>query len=467
MPSCPVIYYLTEDVHNAKERNELELLRQVARVILVSVAANAPSQHNTLGLKQVSVAAPPLWLTRAYVHWSRICLLLCRLANSKTDREFPSRNIYLHSALVKHVVNILWRLKRHPWINSKLPRYDTLYFLPLKLGLWIQGRRYRRQRSQRRYTRLLIHDALLIRLNRLAPLVAYARAQGIKTVANVKSWDNPFYSQLTTHSDGYLVWSESMWQDIQQAHEVRKSFVYAWGARPFVNLIQATENGETSNQTTQSRCIRLGYAAAFCDEVMGAHEVALLVELSRHLEQALPQAVICFRPYPTLPETFYAPLRNRPNVQWVGIAGSAIDRYGDGREFIRFGSEEERLRYLAHCDTFLSLATSFSIEAVIAGRPTVHFYLPLGNRQSRAEIEIFKRIDISDHLLKYYLQYLPVVRSYQELLDWIKAASHHPLESNTLLRQMGIPASFREATNAWSGLKQKLLPWIQGAGHHA
>lgn len=462
MHKRPVIYYLTEDVHNDKDRNELDLLRQVTRVVVVNVAGGKPSR-NTMGLKQVTVQAPPLWLTWIYARWTRLCLLFSRLANSRTDLEFPSRNIYLKSSLARHTVNSLWKVKRWPWLNRILPRYDTLYFLPLDLWYATLGRMPRRQAGP--YTRLVIHDALLIRLNRLAPLVASERARGAITIANVKSWDNPFYSQLATRVDGYLVWSMSMWQDIQRTHEIDKAFVHAWGARPFVNLIRAAETSGAC-AARPARRISIGYAAAFCDEVMGRHEVALLVDLANALASALPDAQIRFRPYPTLPASFYAPLRTCKNVQFNDIAGSAVDRYGDGRELIRFGSVEERLQYLGSCDVFLSLATSFSIEAVIAKCPTVHFYLPPEHRHALWEREIFKRIDISDHLLKYYMGFLPVVRSMDELVEWIDEAIQNPPRQERLLTQMGIPRSSTQAKQAWTGLKQQLLPWVQ-SDHHA
>jgi hypothetical protein len=407
-----VIYYLTEDLHNEKERNELIFLSAVGRVVVVT--AN-PKQSNPLGLKQINVAQPGRGL-RALSIWTRLCLLLGRLADSRSDLEFPSRNVYMGSALLRRLVNLIWVIKTIGWVNRALPTYDTLYFLPSRLARWFLPAR--RRRAPGRFARLVVHDALLLRLGPLAPWLDRARAQGIPTLANVKSWDNPFYSQLTTRASGYLVWSESMWQDVRGVQGVGERFHLAWGARPFYKLLAALDKvGPMPRLAAPSEATPLviGYAAAFCDEYMAGYEVQQVQLLARHLSNHLPSARIRFRPYPVLPESFYAPLGACVNIDIVAIKGSAVDRFGDGREFIRFGSDEERLSYLSSCHCFLSLGTSFTIEAAIAGLPIVQFYLEPQHRAHEAERAIFARFDISDHLSRYFLGTLPVARDYADL----------------------------------------------------
>ncbi len=437
-----VMYFLTEDLHNEKERNELEFLRQIDRVVIVTPH---PQKKNDLGLRQISLAPPKPGLLRAQVLWSRLCLLMCRIGNSRNDHQFPTRNLYTGNALVRWAVNALWRVKRLPWINRCLPRYDTLYFTPLYLAQRLMGLASRRRSP--RFARLVIHDALLVRLNGLAPFVARARRDGIQTVANVKSWDNPFYSQLTTRAAGYLVWSESMWRDIVQVHTI-DAFHYAWGARPFFKFLTAMRNAQPQRRRAaqgDAARVMVGYAAAFCDAHMGRHEVDLFRRIADHLASALPQCRLLFRPYPTMPESFYDAIRTCPNVEIVGIDGAAVDRFGDGREMIRFGSDAERLAYMDRCHCFLSLGTSFSIEAATACLPLVQFYLEQPSRQAASEHAIFKRFDISDHLLRYYLPLLNVARSYDELAQALHEASQREagqiVHASRLLQTLGVPST--------------------------
>lgn len=456
------MYFLTEDLHNEKERNELEFLRQIDRVVIVTPS---PQKKNDLGLRQISL--PPIRpaLLRAQVLWSRLCLLFCRIGNSRNDHQFPTRNLYTGNVLVRGAVNALWRVKRLPWINRWLPRYDTLYFAPLYAVQCLLGFSTRHRSS--RFARLIIHDALLVRLSSLAPFVARARRDGIQTVANVKSWDNPFYSQLTTRAAGYLVWSESMWRDIVQVHTI-DAFHYAWGARPFFKFLTAMRNAQPQRQraalsdpSLQGERLVVGYAAAFCDTHMGRHEVDLVRRIAEHLARHLPQCQLLFRPYPSMQESFYDPIRTCPNVGIVGIGGAAIDRFGDGREIIRFGSDAERLAYIDRCHCFLSLGTSFSIEAATACLPLVQFYLEPPTRRSESEHAIFERFDISDHLLRYYLPLLNVARSYDHLTQALQEAGRREVNqvvhASKLLQTLGVPFTPDPLCTPPAELKSALL----------
>jgi hypothetical protein len=258
----------------------------------------------------------------------------------------------MKSGLARSIVNVIWSLKNVPWINRMLPCYDTLCFAPFRLVMWHKLRR--RACGKHRTQRIFVHDALLVRMNSFAGVVAQARVTGSKTLANIKSWDNPFYSQLSTGADGFLVWSASMWADIIRTHGSSESkFVYAWGARPFFEMVCAKEHAAHANDTTKhiashvlsssKGLVSIGYAAAFGDEYLGRHEVNLLKTLAIEIEKQMPHFKLKIRPYPTLGSDFYADLSTLPNVEIVAIDGAPMDRFGDGREVIRFGSPTERL----------------------------------------------------------------------------------------------------------------------------
>lgn len=127
-----VIYFLTEDLNNHKERNEIEYLTRLGRVVLVS---RGTARANIPGVRQVLLPSYSAIAMRAFAIWTKICYLLCRIANSASDIEFPSRNIYSGTKLIRSLINGVWRLKLVGWVNRLLPAYDTLYFFPFRVAL--------------------------------------------------------------------------------------------------------------------------------------------------------------------------------------------------------------------------------------------------------------------------------------------------------------------------------------------
>lgn len=445
----PYIYFITNDLNNKKEDNELLFLQKVGHLVIIT---DRPGIRHPLGIRTISTK-PQSKLTKIALHlWLKLCFLFGKLGNSNMDKRFPERNVYMNVGIARYMVNIVWSLKNVVWINWLLPRYDTLYFMPFWLLGWKKLRS--RARMKRSVKRIFVHDALLVRMNAFAGVIAQARAASSKTLANIKSWDNPFYSQLSTGADGFLVWSPSMWSDVIRTHgSCESKFVYEWGARPFFEMVSAKDGAKTANGTkthissrvltSSNRQVAVGYAAAFGDEYLGRHEVNLLKILAFEIEKQLPHCKLKIRPYPTLGSDFYTDLSILSNVEIVSIEGAPLDRFGDGRELIRFGSPNERLDYLFSCDVFLSLATSFTIEAAICNLPIVHLQLATNERRTESERQIFQRIDICDHLSEYFVRNLVCANSYTEAARYLKAAIDTPEpsreRSTVLLRKMGVP----------------------------
>ena len=94
---------------------------------------------------------------------------------------------------------------------------------------------------------------------------------------------------------------------------------------------------------------------------------------------------------------------------------------------------------------FLSIATSFTFEAAIFGMPVLQYFVPKEMRHTDHELCFFERLDISDHILNYFLPYLPVAKDTAELICLIKAFERdsasrlHPVE---LMNVMGFPHSW-------------------------
>jgi hypothetical protein len=435
-----IFYYLTEDVGNLKELNELSYLRSIGRVVVVTRGvASLSSDINRY--KKLNLQRQSSFAVKAILIWTKICFLLARPSNSFTDRGFPLRNIYTGNFAVRWLINHLWPAKYINFINRILPTYENLYFAPFKL---IRLLFRDKTRSTKRFQRVVVHDALILRLNKFTTFILAARRGGFPTIANVKSWDNPFYSQFILGASGYLTWSQSMWRDIQRFHEIKTTANHSWGPRPFYNFANAVRLSYHRPPTVEGTLV-IGYAAAYCDSLMAAHEVKVVAGMAEKFNELGVNVKLLLRPYPTIPMSIYEPLFIYPNVEIVSIQGPSSDRYGDGREIIRFGSDEERIQYLSRCHCFLSIATSFTFEAAVFGLPVLQYFVPKEMRHTAHELCFFERIDISDHILNYFIPYLPAANSTDELMDQIKTLERNSafkLQPLELLNVMGFPYSW-------------------------
>lgn len=454
-----VFYFLTENVHIEKERNELEYLRKLGRVVLVSTGfAGEPNP----GVRHLNVKPQSLYITRLCILWSKLCYLLCHIAKTQSDRQFTVRNVYSGSKLIRGMVNLLWKIKIHPFVNNLLPKYDTLYFAPFIMIESLFGKK----RIKSVCTRIVVHDSLIVRLNKFPYFITYARLNGIPTIGNIKSWDNPYYSQLATKVNGYFVWSHSMWADVQYVHEIKNKYIHAWGARPFYQYHKTLQEFRSAPTFASTSCLSdslmIGYAAAFCDELMGYHEIQLIKKISQYLEKSIPDAMILFRPYPIIPLVFYSELAQCKNIKLVDIGGE-ITVYDDGKKKYehKVGSDIERLQYLTKCNSFLSIATSFTIEAAMFNLPIVHFYLEPEECTTEAEIEFFKRVSISDHLSEYFKKELLLSTNYDSLVSNFLLIKENKLEvlqpTGSLLKRLGVPSVSQDWDVPTQTLKKELL----------
>lgn len=446
-----IVYFLTENINPEKEKNEIDYLKRMATVVVVSDKKIIPSSKD---VNYIHLPENSDKIKRASTIWSKICYLCSRIGNSQSDKRFDLRNLYTGNEFTRAIVNLIWRLKVVRIINSSLPNYDTMYFVPFKIFLWFKNRKAKNAN----FIRIVVHDALILRVLPFSSFIVQAKIWGWPTFGIVKSWDNPFYSQFCTSADGYLVWSTSMWQDIQRVHSIGPRFVHIWGARPFYLYYHAAKKyvDLISQRSTERQSFNIGYAAAFCDELMGKYEIAVIEKIANLLLHSIPNAIICVRPYPILPAEFYHSLENHPNVKVLGIVGPA-DVYTDGNKHYEYrrGSEIERCDYLANCDCFLSIATSFTFEAAIFGTPIVNFRLTQNECNDESEREFFMRLAISDHLY-YFTENLPTAASYQQLMYIINELKHSPKKfeskSTQLLNNIGIPTS----NGGWDLQSEKL-----------
>ena len=454
------IYFLTDNVDIEKEKNEIEFLQEVGRVVVVSTNPKVPKYPGTKRLIIKPLMGKLFYLV---VIWSKIAYLLSYIAETSSDKKFSVRNIYSGNIIVRKLINLFWGIKILPFLNVMFPTYDSVYFFPFK---FISIFTPKKNQKISLYRKIFVHDSLVFRLNAFPFLVLHARENQYPTIANIKSWDNPFYSQLATNADGFLVWSQSMWNDVIRVHGkgLQNKFYHVWGARPFYKFrMNANHYMEKLPARINRSELVIGYAAAFCDEIMGKHEIALIKEIASKLKASGSHSRIYFRPYPILPTSFYAELELLENVDLVGIKGEAIDYSNDGKVFhkLNLGNDAERLDYLNSCDCFLSIATSFTIEASMFALPIIHFYMKPNEQHEKFEIEFFKRIQISDHIVEYFNSELVLTGSYEELIakfNSLKLEKDIAINNGqNLLKRMGIFKNQIEWNSSAKTLEYNLL----------
>jgi hypothetical protein len=239
-----------------------------------------------------------------------------------------------------------------------------------------------------------------------------------------------------------------MWRDVQRFHSPDTTAYHIWGPRPFYNFASAVQRSGLSPDSSAGPLV-LGYAAAFCDSLMAAHEVEVVASLAEDLLVSGVDAKILFRPYPIVMMSSYEPLLRYPNIEIVDIQGLSTDRYGDGREIIRFGSDEERIQYLSRCHCFLSIATSFTFEAALFGLPVLQYFVPKASRKTKSESILFERLDISDHILNYFIPYLPVAKNSAEMVGLIRAFKTTPVLRQPPLEMMSV-VGFPSKLDSWN-----------------
>jgi len=420
----PKWYFITDDTLNKKNIFLFWYINKVSNNKLVLLTPDyAPT--NSFGYPQEifhvskSNFFPFLWAKFSY--------LISKTAYSSSDIQFPKRNIYNQVFLIDKIVNFLWKIKIYSGINKLLPNYETVFFSGIKAD---------------NYKLILnnecvyVFDSIILRSLKYPGILKYIRVKKFKTYGVIFSWDNPFYSQLYLDTNRKILWSEQMLKDLNNVHlrdiKIQESEII--GPYPFYNFFKSSQKFNF----IESQKTYIGYACAFCDELFLNLELKLIKKIAQKLSQTGYQILV--RPYPSLPLVNYESLNDCKNIKlYLPENTNYQDRFGDGREYILFSTDEERHYYLSQCMTFLSMGTSFTIEAAIDNIPIIHFYLDEKLRENEFELKLFERIDISDHITSYFNKNLEIAHTYDHLEDSInKIVSISNFKNSVLSRNQDL-----------------------------
>lgn len=420
------IFYCTNEPNNPVDLEEVRRLKDAGNVVLVIGAGVDVSPNEAISAGDISPR------TRRLIHfWLRICTLFSQIPNNPIGVRFPELNIYSQSRLLKKFVAVLWRVKLNPLINQILPKYSTLALLPFRCATLFTKR-------DGNNGNVVIYNSLFINVIDFMFFLARMRKSGARMIANVRSWDNPYYIQFDSAADSYLTWSQHMDQTIEKSQRLKhKPFIH-WGPNQFRKFWQYGPT-DVPRHNINTGTLNVGYAAAFGDPLVTFAEYEYICDLAADLRSKGVNLRILYRPYPTVDPELLVNKRREEAVVVSGIESDVIDRFGDGREVIRFGSPREKKVYLDSCDLFLSIGTTFTVEAFLHGTPIVHFYPPENNRKGVDANLFFKRIEITCvHFSEYFPGALSFVESNEELRLALLSGQAGSVARDALLERLGI-----------------------------
>ncbi len=420
-------YFITDDTLNKKNYFLFKYLNKLSKGKLILLSPNYSSE-NTFGYPQEYFNVKDNSGFNSI--WAKLTFLFSKTAKSSSDIYFPKRNIYNSFIYLNIFLSFFWHIKSI--INNFLPNYENLFFRGVK------SFDYNLNLSQEN---IYIYDSILLRHIKYASLIKFLRNKNVMIYSVISSWDNPFYTQFFVSAKKYFIWSNQMLNDLSSVHNLFlcDDRIELIGPYPFFDFYKSRKNYKLIGNESKF----IGYACAFCDVIFLQHEIQLIKKIARIANHLGYEILV--RPYPSLPISEYDELKNIKNVT-LYIPKDAVyeDRFGDGREFILFSSNEERHEYLAQCVLFISTGTSFTIEAAIDNLPILQIYLDTEFRKESFEKDFFGRVEISDHILKYFNNNLDLINSYENLqlaLDSFKNSEAYAIKlqngNKKLLNELG------------------------------
>lgn len=427
------ILYCTNEPTSPIDRQEIARLQAVGDVMIVCASDSQTSegQINGEAPRLVRLQSGPR-RRKAIGLWLKLLTLVSRLPHSRIGERFPERNIYQKSRLLQQAINLAWKLKRIAAINRLLPRFSTLaYYLPF--------RRFEiEHRTEVLSADMIVYNSLPIMSADFLPLVIEMRKRGARRVANVRSWDNPYYVQFDSSATDYLVWSDFMAKTVGNAQKTSTGTFHSWGPNILRTFVDAPRTADASVKG-EPGILNIGYAAAFGDTIVTLIEYKLMLQIAARLRAENVAFQILYRPYPTVDVRLFEAAGQDPDIVLCDIGSPALDRYGDGRETIRYGSPEEKMRFLNSCDVFLSLGTTFTLEALLQGTPIVHFYLPDPARETPEAKLVFNRIEVTcDHFFDYLAGAVDFIESYEDLGRLLRQRKATASANGVLFGRLGI-----------------------------
>ena len=426
------IYYLTNDINQIKDKSEIKFLeKKFKKIIVLTNQRNLSKVYKSKNIKYLKYKNKFKSQVNLIRIWGKFIYLISRIANTKTEIYFPKRErFYNNSNISKKLIDYLWNLKLS--VNSFIPYYSDIYYLPIiiyrELIYFIKPFKKNKGTKKSR-NRILIQDSVLYNT-----YLNYGIKKGpdfieSKTLAFVRSWDNPFYTYFDRNADEYIVWSKSMELDIKKVQDFKPKIKCYSGAiflNNFKEEIKLMQNNKNISNKNFQDIKFIGYAATFCEPILIDAEIDLILEFNKILKKNNLRKKILFRPYPSVPKGRYKRLLKKENI--IYFEGSGL--YSDNKE---------KYDFCTQCDYFISLGTSFTFESLISKTRVLQLYINKEDRFKKYQKLIFARFDQSDHLQDTFKKYLHNIFSEEEIINFDSENDYFKESSNyELFKKIGI-----------------------------
>lgn len=410
-------YYLTEDLLHPANISEIKyLLNYYGSLIVITYQPRSSIVFRSRKLHYLCLDKKFTFVIGLQKSYGRIIYLISRIANNNTDYFFPKRNFYANSKIVTKLINNLWPLKLR--VNKYLPKFSTLYYLPLLVKRKFSCLILKIYKIDFSEYRTIVSDSLLTdHYKNINLLLSTAFTKSIK-IGLVRSWDNPFYTQFDIKRNSYILWGEEMLKDLRKVHRFNPKVHSYSGPLILKDYFKKYRKINSNQALNKEKSKYIGYAAAFPDKIMIKHEIRLLIKLSKEIDKAKNYKKILFKPYPCVPIDTYEELLKYKNIEIYQSKRVFKRRNIYDDEFIGFDNESDKYNFCKKLNYFISLGTSFTFEALISEVDIVQLWIPYEKRISNEIREIFIRLEISDHITKYFYKNLPIVESLFDAINY-------------------------------------------------
>lgn len=424
--------FISNDLLNPKELYLAKKLRSKKKFIVLTT-----SIHSVDEFKKIVLTKNLLFIYFIKL-WNKYCFLISHPTNAVTNSDYINRAIHIQNPISFLLIKYFFSLKK--LIPSIFMRFTNIFLLPFQV-LRLKYFFYKRSKPDR----VVYFDPVTVKnLDLWYYIIYFYFHPRYELIAVTRSWDNVFYAQFFSNADKYLFWSEEMMIDFQKTHQkkVKYELIGPYLFEEFQNVYFSVCNNESmifSNFLGDSKQIKVGYACAFPDEHMAKLEIKFLEKLANECNRTNTHHEVIFfvRGYPNHSKSFYENLLSSGSrILIADFENPMIDRYDDNHEKISFDSDLHKINFLANIDFFLSVATSFSIEAVLCNRPVIHFHLH-ADQEFR---EINSYIKTADHLKKYFKDTLLCVDNNKEFLEYISNVSTKKImlqNGNLMAKKLG------------------------------
>lgn len=345
--------------------------------------------------------------------------LFSKICKSKTDREFPKRNLYRRYKLL---INFLHYIKLFLSDLNLLPTYSDIV-------KYLYSNDTRNDKLIQEYD-LFIVDSLLINTRNFHPLIGrLSKVEGKILVADIYSWDNVHYSSIIYFANYYFLWNEELKNRLIHDHPklINRDFLYT---RPlYMNYLYEYKPKKNDNEDY------ILYAAVYCDEILGKSEIELVKFLGDVVYRKYKNIKLYFRPYPSMQKSFYEELYEHPIIKVIEY-GYVEKRYDDQEEEIRVDTNlEDKVNLIYNAKAFISLGSTFTLEVAYFLKPIIQLNF------DKYFMDIAIRLSITDHLLltflsKDYKNIVSNIEEFEEILDLVLRSeiSEHLLEFSKYLK---------------------------------